>query len=303
MTSDKPGEGLPIRPRAETEAKLHAHHVAAQKNAALIRAAAAVPAGAMAAAGGAGTGMTCFLCAYTSTVVPNQFHQLPAGTPAGPNDVLACCDTCGVCACAAHGSRYIEFQCALCNSAAVVHGATATAPVGVPATAQAHSVGRGAAPALVRRVTTAMGRVAAASRARPQTVDSIALVAPLRGDPNLVTNLADTIRAMRGVSALSEVDTDIAGYGGVDLDAIGAAVRARFGDRELAGPTDDSAIAVTGAMLLGYSLADAGIAGRQADSPADWAGGITNLPAPWQVTHPGVLDPALWMVGTALQEG
>lgn len=247
--------------------------------------------------------MTCFLCAYTSTKVPNQLHPLPAGTPAGPNDVLACCDTCGVCACAAHGSRYIEFQCALCNSAAVVHGATAAAPVGVPATAQAHSVGRGAAPALVRRVTRAMSRVAAASRARPQTVDSIALVAPLRGDPNLVTNLADTIRAMRGVSALSEVDTDIAGYGGVDLDAIGAAVRARFGDRELAGPTDDSAIAVTGAMLLGYSLADAGIAGRQADSPADWAGGITNLPAPWQVTYPGVLDPALWMVGTALQEG
>jgi hypothetical protein len=249
--------------------------------------------------------MTCFLCAYASTSVPNQYHPLPAATPAGPNDVLACCATCGVCACAAHGSRYSQFQCALCSWAAAVHDATATAPVGVPATALAHSVGRGAAPALVQKVTTAMRRVTAASRARPQTVDSITLVAPLQGDPNLVTNLADAIRARQAVSAriAPEADAADAGYGGVNIDAIGAAVRARFGARELAGPTDDSAVAVTGALLLGYSLADANIAGRQADNPAGWAGGITNLPAPWQVTYPALLDPALWMVGTALQEG
>jgi hypothetical protein len=149
-----------------------------------------------------------------------------------------------------------------------------------------------------------MRRVTAASRARPQTVDSIALVAPLQGDPNLVTNLADAIRARQAVSAriAPEADAGDTGYGGVNIDAIGAAVRARFGARELAGPTDDSAIAVTGALLLGYSLADAGIAGRQADNPAGWAGDVVNLPAPWQVTYPALPDPALWMVGTALQE-
>ncbi|MGH3294529.1 MAG: hypothetical protein ACRDP7_22280 [Trebonia sp.] len=237
--------------------------------------------------------------------MPNQSHPLPAATPAGPHDVLGCCATCGACACAAHGSRYSQFQCALCSWAAAVHDATSTAPVGAPATAQAHSVGRGAAPALLQRVTRAMSRVAAASRVRSQTVDSIALVAPLQGVPNLVTNLADAIRARQATSALTapEAGAGDAGYGGVNLDAIGAAVRARFGARELAGPTDDSAVAVTGALLLGYSLADADIAGRQADNPAGWAGGITSLPAPWQVTYPALLDPALWMVGTALQEG
>jgi hypothetical protein len=259
--------------------------------------------------------MTCFLCAYGSAAVPNQPHPLPAASPAAPKDVLACCATCGVCACAAHGSRYSLFQCALCSCAAAVHDATTTAPVGVPATAQAHSVGRGADPALVRQVAAAMDRVFAASQARPQTVGSIALVAPRSGDPNLVTNLADAIRARQAVSAriapdaeTDEAETDEAqasqaGYGGVNVDAIGAAVRAGFGGRELAGPTDDSAIAVTGALLIGYSLADADIAGRRAGNPAGWAGGIINLPAPWQVTYPALLDPALWMVGTALQGG
>jgi hypothetical protein len=252
--------------------------------------------------------MTCFLCAYASTAIPNQFHPLPAATSAGPRDVLACCATCGVCACAAHGSRYSQFQCALCSWAAAVYDATATAPVGVPATALAHSVGRGAAPALVQQVTTAMRRVTSASRARPQSVDSIALVAPLQGDPNLVTNLADAIRARQARIAriagiAPEADARDAGYGGVNLDAIGAAVRARFGARELAEPTDDSAVAVTGALLLGYSLADADTARRQADNPDGWVGRIEDLPAPWQVTYPALLDPALWMVGTALQEG
>jgi hypothetical protein len=253
--------------------------------------------------------MTCFLCAYGSAAVPDQPHPLPAASPAAPKDVLACCATCGVCACAAHGSRYSLFQCALCSCAAAVHDATTTAPVGVPATAQAHSVGRGADPALVRQVAAAMDRVFAASQAPAQTVGSIALVAPGSGDPNLVTNLADAIRARQAVSAriapAAEADDAAAGQagGGVDVDAVGAAVRAGFGGRELAGPTDDSAIAVTGALLLGYSLADAGIAGRRAGHPADWAGGIARLPAPWQVTYPALLDPALWMVGTALQGG
>lgn len=304
MVSDQPDKWLHIAPKAESIAKLRAHQEAARENAAR-RAAAALPTDEVPAAGRDGTGMTCFLCAYTSTALPNQSHPLPAATPAGPHDVLACCATCGVCACAGHGSRYSQFQCALCSWAAVVHDATASAPVGVPATALAHSVGRGAAATLVRRVTTAMRRVTTASRTRPQTVNSISLVAPLQGDPNLVTNLADSIRAQQSVSALiaPEADAGDIGYGGVDLDAIAAAVRARFGGRELAGPTDDSAIAVTGALLLGYSLADADIARRQADNPADWAGDVANLPAPWLVTYPTLLDPALWMVGTALQEG
>jgi hypothetical protein len=254
--------------------------------------------------------MTCFLCAYGSAAVPDQPHPLPAASPAAPKDVLACCATCGVCACAAHGSRYSLFQCALCSCAAAVHDATTTAPVGVPATAQAHSVGRGADPALVRQVAAAMDRVFAASQAPAQTVGSIALVAPRSGDPNLVTNLADAIRARQAVSAriapAPAAEAEAEAGGGevdVDVDAVGAAVRAGFGGRELAGPTDDSAIAVTGALLLGYSLADADIAGRRAGHPADWAGRIDRLPAPWQVTYPELLDPALWMVGTALQGG
>lgn len=254
--------------------------------------------------------MTCFLCAYGSTAVPKQSHPLPATTAAGPCDVLACCHICGVCACAVHGSRYSQFVCALCSWAAVVHGATAAAPVGVPATAQAHSVGRAAAPTLLGRVTTALTRVAAASRAHPQAIDSIALVAPGTGEPNLVTNLADVIRAQEPASARigpaavpGDSGADGAAYGGVDLDAIGTAVRVRFGGRELAAPTDDSAIAVTGALLLGYSLADAGMAERQAGNPDGWMADIENLPAPWLVTYPNLLDPALWMVGTALQGG
>src|SRR5512146_933043 len=197
MTSDDQDRRPALPSKAEQMAKLRAHHLAVRAKTAQRRAAAAVAgavraasaAGSMAAAGGAGTTMTCFLCAYGSTAVPKQSHPLPATTAAGPCDVLACCHTCGVCACAVHGSRYSQFVCALCSWAAVVQGATAAAPVGVPATAQAHSVGRAAAPALLGRVTTALTRVSAASRAHPQAIDSIALVAPRTGEPNLVTNL------------------------------------------------------------------------------------------------------------------
>jgi hypothetical protein len=194
------------------------------------------------------------------------------------------------------------------------------------AAARAYDIGSRGSRAFRRLVATGVRSVVDASR-QPQDVDALALAAPGVGTPNLVTNLADAIRQRE--PTLSEqvvpavrADRDGQTWGVMSLDVIGGAVRERFAGvplaepnipaeaYDLAGPDDraepdDPAVRiVAGALLLGYALADERTTARvrRDDGPPAWEN-ITSLPPPWQVTHPILLDPVLWMLGTALPEG
>jgi hypothetical protein len=248
--------------------------------------------------------VTCYLCAYGRSEAPNDHQALPAGSSVGPHEDLATCDWCGVWACSAHGTRYAQFECAICTPAKAVQDAMAVNAVGTPAAAVAHLVGVGAHRRLWDRAGEAMRRIFRASQAGPQRVDGRSLVAPRRGQPNLVTDLADVIRGQEGWIDEDFVHAGRADgrpYGRVYIDAIGGAVRDRFGNRQPAEPDDASITTATGALLLGYSLAEPDIAARRRDDPFRWPEAIDELRRPWEVANPIFLDPALWMLGTALQ--
>ena len=121
---------------------------------------------------------------------------------------------------------------------------------------------------------------------------------------NVVWNLADYVRqnhpgAERALGSRREFGEPNIRSG--SLDVIAGAVRSRFAGRELALSPDEDAITVaTGAMLLGYALADDEIDQRRQADPIGWPAEVTNLPAPWQVRYPTLLDPTLWLVGVAL---
>jgi len=169
----------------------------------------------------------------------------------------------------------------------------------------AHRTGMSAEDALRSQVAAAMQNVVAASQEPAQAAGGRSLVAPGRGEPNLIINLADLIRrqqAREGHPIVNFVGAGSDGFGVVSLDTIGGAVRERFGGRMLAAPTDDAATTATGALLLGYSLAEPDVAARRREHPVSWPEGIDHLPQPWLVARPIFLDAVLWMLGTALPE-
>jgi len=212
---------------------------------------------------------------------------------------------CNIWACSAHGTRYGTFECAICTPAAAAEDALSATSAGGPAAVVAHLTGMIAENTLRGAVTTAMQNVVTASQEPAQVAGGRSLVAPGRGEPNLITNLADLIREQQvreGFPRVNLVGTGGDGFGPVSLDVIGGTVRTRFAGRALAAPTDDAATTVTGALLLGYSLAEPDIAARRLENPISWPEGINRLPRPWLVSRPIFLDPALWMLGTALPE-
>ena len=105
----------------------------------------------------------------------------------------------------------------------------------------------------------------------------------------------------RGLVAATRANGNREGRGYTSLDAIGGAVREQFGTAEMAEPSQAEVRIVTGALLLGYALADDGTEAQRGDD-GGWSQ-IGSLPPPWQVSHPMLLDPALWMLGTAMMEG
>jgi hypothetical protein len=163
-----------------------------------------------------------------------------------------------------------------------------------------------ASPSLSNLVEAAIWRVFEDSRAFGQPLDGRSLVRPGLGEPNLITNLSEAIRQrwqrQRDQLSIAAVRADGEDYGNISVDAIGGAVRTRFGGREFAEPGTASIGTVTGALLLGYSLAESSIGNVRSENPIGWAETVDRLPPPWQVTHPILLDPALWMLGTALPE-
>jgi hypothetical protein len=251
--------------------------------------------------------MSCYLCAYKKPDKPRSHQPLPAGSPAGAYDDLATCAKCSVWACSNHGTRYGRFQCAICTpAAAAAAGMTAGATAGA-ASSLAYLTGVNGDAGLRVQVHAAVARVAADSRLR-QDVEPQWLSRPRTGTANLVTNLADEIREQEGgleqgfLPAIRE-DEYWPPYGAVSIDAIGGAVREQFAGAELRRPEEpsDAAIAtVTGALLLGYALADDRVTVLNDEFPVEWPQRVVSLEPPWQVSHPLLLDPVLWMLGTAL---
>ena len=208
-------------------------------------------------------------------------------------------------ACSTHGTRYGKFECAICTPAVAATSALVATPVGGSAVARAYSVGISSSNRLRSLVGSAVNAVMEDS-GRAEYFDPRAIAAPRTGAPNLVINLADEIRAHeraldQGLVAATQADGNGQGQGITSIDAIGGAVREQFAGTTLAEPNDDAVIIVTGALLLGYAMADdATEALRTDDGQGGWSN-IESLPAPWEVTHPILLDPALWMLGTALR--
>jgi hypothetical protein len=271
-------------------------------------------------------GVSCYLCAYKRTEAPYDHQPLPAGSPAGAHDDLGGCWKCSVWACSAHGTRYGKFECAICTPATATTNALVATPVAGAAAARAYGIGSRGSRTFRRLVAGAVRSVVDASR-QPQAVDALVLAAPERGTPNLVTNLADEIRQREsapsdGLVPAVQASRDGQTWGVMSLDVIGGAVREQFAGvplaepsvpaeaYDLAGPVDraepdDPAVRiVTGALLLGYALADEVTTARvrRDDGPPAWEN-ITSLPPPWQVSYPILLDPVLWMLGTALPGG
>jgi hypothetical protein len=250
--------------------------------------------------------VACYLCTYQQTHVPQTVRPLPAGTPV-TTDELGTCNRCQVAACAAHGSRYGHFECAMCRSA------TATQQSVVASAGVSQAGGSGASAAIARsvgrhaesefdRVERALQRIAH-DQERGATQLATLEFAGRYGEPNLVTNLAEAIRVVRGedvpfipvrdlqtVSDLYEAEN----AGAISVEAIAGAVRDAFALEPIV-ITDDAVVVVTGALVLAMSVAD-NPGGNVVVEPDE-----VPIRAPWQVTHPVLLDPVMWMVATAYQ--
>ncbi|RQM34892.1 hypothetical protein [Rhodococcus ruber] len=85
---------------------------------------------------------------------------------------------------------------------------------------------------------------------------------------------------------------------GLTIDEIAATVRARFDGREFRTEVSEQAVLTfAGALYLAYRTADERLLDR--DQMAAEQVLIEPPMAPWHVSRPALLDPIMWMVGTA----
>ena len=252
--------------------------------------------------------MACYLCAYQQTQTPKRPRPLPRSGPANPNRALGMCCKCCVLACAAHGARYARFECAMCNAASAAKQALLQPPATVPpdpgtqaAVASARLVGQEADENQRQRVTAALVRISKDLRrgSAPKSLEFDAA-------PNLVFDLDALIQRRtraKNVAAVHEGWAVAAEEGGqqyLSIPAVAGAVRGLFEGAEPREVDDDTVIIATGALLFAMTIAD--------EPDADEAGGeqvassdIAVKP-PWDVTHPILLDPVIWLLATAYVE-
>lgn len=266
--------------------------------------------------------MACYLCAYQRVQTPSTAQPLPAGSPALASSELATCWRCSVWACSTHGTRYGQFECAMCTPAvATVHAVTGNAgPAGSPTTGtgaagaavtRARAAGNATSPQLRDGMRAALNQVAhdhhTARAQAPAASDRLmSRFAPYVAEPNVVSNLADVVRrydvgpivpSVRELR-LADVPSGQTSPDSLSLDAISAAVWDLFADATNVRTDDDAVLTATGAYLLAVAVADTETADRLLEPTA--LRETSALPAPWDVSHPVLLDPALWMLGTAL---
>jgi hypothetical protein len=235
--------------------------------------------------------MACYLCAYLRTDRPERLDFLDPSSPARAGEEVGTCWMCKVAACPIHGTRYAQFECAICTPAAATIdalGAPARGDSAAPsgdlgsAAAIAARIGARAAPEQLERVERALVNIESdrAAADYPPPVRSEWQDSPA----NLVHNY-------RGVAArwLGEGDF-VERADGVSLDAVSAVIRETFAGRgEARQPPNDRLEIVTGALQLAVAVADP--QAEERDNP--------DVRLPWEMAHPILLDPLMWMVATA----
>ena len=259
--------------------------------------------------------MSCYLCAYQKTDRPQTVHPLPATSPVQPREELGTCWKCSVAACGLHGTRYWQFECAICTPAVATiqaFGAPARGELvpqdgGSPAAVIARLVGQRADAEQRTGVAHALVQIDAHLSGMREWSTADRWAAP--GDePNLVQNFRGIAEAFGVGDFVPEVQTGIEreadapdfGPGGVSLDAVAAVIRQTFASvsREaIEPPSDDDIATVTGALLLAVATAHRPASderGSRAMAP-----GEVVVPYPWEMTHPVLLDPVMWLIATA----
>jgi hypothetical protein len=256
--------------------------------------------------------MACYLCAYQSQERPGIHHALPHDSDVGPTEPLGTCWRCNVWACSLHGTRYASFECAMCNWASAVETAvglesnrddgSATLAAQLGSAASDEQLTR--ADAALQRVIDDQERMVDAPRAFDVLYGEFARS---EGGENVVANLAGVIRGQSSHREEAELVIpkvrglfgDEAGSvmdpGALSIDAVGASVRSRLRGQELR-RVDGGERIVAGALLAAAAIADAETPSlRQvAEAPAE-----VPLRPPWEVTHPVLQDPLIWLLSTA----
>jgi hypothetical protein len=244
--------------------------------------------------------MACYLCMSLLSGSPTSAQPSPGTSPTVAQDPVGTCNKCNVWACSRHGTRYSWFECAMCTPAIAAKSAITGTGGGQPALARAQWVGSRAHPAIRQAAGVALERLVADHRQQAdqrQQARLATFTAP-GGSPNLITDLSQAIRgaiaqqAERTLTELPPRADPSASY-----EAIGAAVREQLAGQPVLPATDFSATVLAGALVMAYRLAD-----DTTRQPAR-SDGTRGLPPPWQVSHPALLDPILWMVGTAYHLG
>jgi hypothetical protein len=247
--------------------------------------------------------MACYVCVYQSGAVPLSGVSAPAGAVLG--DPLATCTQCGVWACAFHGKRISLFLCAICRAAKAVQHAlapstTAAADTAAPAAAAyAAEIGRAAGGDARHTVELALRRVLPARMltfvegSGPDYVNGLDEV--LRERTGTTSFPATSRLRMFGLEDLDDEPVDEE----VSVDAIGAAVRATFAGAPL-DPRPDAVEVITGALLESMAVANSTPLPGRGPTVVNPAEAV--VVAPWEVAHPILLDPVLWMIATAVSD-
>jgi hypothetical protein len=204
-----------------------------------------------------------------------------------------------------HGSLYGKFKCAMCESAAAGEQAITAADGGDgPDVAQARLVGYAASEFQRERAEAGLRRIANDHGRMPLAQREDELRGQGRDQPNLVADLADAIRREAPDKGFPRVDrqtfdsTERPEEGAVSLDAIAAVVRLTFTAIQPMPPSDGSIIVATGALLMGIVVADQSDGENERIDPRE-----VNVLPPWEVKHPALLDPVIWLLATAYNFG
>jgi hypothetical protein len=240
--------------------------------------------------------MSCYLCAYQRTEQTERSLPLPDGSLAASSGPIGTCARCSVWACSMHGVRYAKFECAMCTPAtAVVATMTTPQPEAVersPAASLTYQFGRRLPRPVIQRTGAAVDRI----REDQFRAREISSIEPRDPRPNLVMDLATVIEEYARGPRFLRTEDDARGGEILSTEAIAAAVRDQFADLELQDITYPTTVAVAGAMMLATGVANRDFEGDRhwLQQPVD-----SDFAPPWAARHPKLLDPVMWLIGTA----
>lgn len=252
--------------------------------------------------------VACYLCAYTSKDVPQQVDPLPANSPANPRSPLATCWKCSVWACSLHGTLYSSFECARCTPGVAVTQVLTTGPTnpnGPTAAALANFAGGDATQRQIERMRTAVSRVIDDAKSADIGEPHVQFLAPTAKPNNVVADLASVVAkhtdyGRRGSPFFAAAEQRPGGP--LSIEAVAASVRSTFARSPISEATDAVVTTVMGALLMAEAVAHDPIARARSSADRIWPSDREPLPPPWAVSHPGLLDPVMWLIGTAYEE-